>query len=218
MHDEIDGEMESECRATSTLCLEHCPFAVEHRYASGGEVLRALEVPTMVQVVRRGLVALASEWGSHSAVCAVRGPGAFLGMEAIGARLAEHRVVALTDVVVWRASGDRFLEWVGATSSAAHVRARAVERAVQVRPTERRALDGSALRRVAGFLARAHDLQPGAPICVASHAVAMVLRMRPETFSRTVTSLRRSGLLGNGPALEVLDVAGLRCLGRELAS
>jgi CRP-like cAMP-binding protein len=189
-----------------------CPFAEEHELGPGSELARSLEVPATVQQVRTGLVALTSGWGRQTGACAVRGAGFVVGTEAVGSRPAEHRAVALTEVAVWRVPGHRFVEWVEGTSDFTSASARALRSSVHVRAEERTALLGSALRRVASFLLRAHDIQRGAPIGVASHVVATVLRMRPETFSRAVTSLRRRGLLGGGAALQVVDEAGLRAI------
>lgn len=190
-----------------------CPF-VEHRYSAGTVLLHAGEVPAIVNYVRRGLVGLTTEWGSREVACAVRGPGTFVGLEVVGARLPEHRAIALTDVVVCRITGDRFGEWLGPTSCPLGVVARAAVREAAFRGSERHALEGSALQRVARFLLGARAAESGAEAHVANRVVAAVLRMRPETFSRVVTGLRKSGVLGRGPELTVLDEAALRCLGQ----
>ena len=188
-----------------------CPF-VEHRYPAGTVLLHAGEIPAMVHYVRRGLVALTTEWGRRDVACAVRGQGTFVGLEVVDARAPEHRVITLTDVVVCRITGDRFAEWLGPSMCPLGVVARAAVREAAFRGAERRALEGTALQRVVRFLRSARDVERGARLNVANRVVAAVLQLRPERFSRIVTSLRRDGVLGAGPELCVVDEAALRAL------
>jgi CRP-like cAMP-binding protein len=201
------------CRLAVAGAAEPCPF-VEHRHDAGAALLWAGEVPKAVHYVRRGLVVLASARSGEAVACAVRGPETLLGLEALEHGALAYQVTALTDVVECRLSIERFTQWLGPLEAPLGVVLRLALREASLRVAERHALEGTAVQRVARFVLRASSAGDE-PLQLPQHLVARVLHMRPETFSRAVSSLRRAGALGPGHTLCVADPERLRGLVAE---
>lgn len=182
-----------------------CPFHDVAR-APGAVLLRQGDVPDAVFYVRDGLVLLSSidESGSETS-CALRGPGALLGLEAVVGAAVDYEAWALADVVVCRLGIDDLKRWAEAGRPARGLLQLALEETIR-RQKERIALAGRTVTRLARFLV-ARDAQPSGrgPLEIEHQLLARLLGMRAETFSRAVAQLRTAGALADAREIAVAD-------------
>jgi len=180
-----------------------CPFE-ETTIAAGTALHHQGDVPPAVWSVRRGQILLSSlSADGEETWCALRGPGALVGVEALARRPSPHEAWALTDVTVCRLEARAFRAWVGDDDTPAGAVLALTLEECERRERERGALAGRALERVARLIAA------GADPHIEQRLLARLLGMRAETFSRAVTQLRAAGALVDGPSLRVRDRAAL---------
>jgi CRP-like cAMP-binding protein len=186
-----------------------CPFT-DLRYGAGDVLMEQGPVPPRILFLRRGQVVLSSSSSSgRDLSCAVRGAGTMLGLEAVLERPLPYAVRALTDVTLCVVDIGSFKSWIGPLDSPLGAALRlSLEETIR-RAGERQAVEGTAVRRVARFLAQttdADDAEPDIP-----HGVlASVLGMRAETLSRALGELRALGALADGRRICVVDRQELR--------
>lgn len=133
-----------------------------------------------------------------------------LGLESVLDRAMPYEVRALTDVVLCFLDVASFKTWIGPLDSPlGSALCFSVEEAIR-RVGERHAVEGTALRRVARFLAETTQENDGQAPEIPLGVLANVLAMRPETLSRALADLRQAGALGRGRSVRVVDQEKLR--------
>jgi CRP-like cAMP-binding protein len=182
-----------------------CPFRDVARHP-GALLLQQATVPDCVWYVRDGLVLISSidEAGSETS-CALRGPGALLGLEAVVGAVVDYDAWALSQLVVCRLSVAELQRWAERGPAARGLLQLSLEESIR-RQKERIALAGRTRTRLARFLV-ARDAQPcgAGPLEIERQLLARLLGMRAETFSRAVAQLRAAGALGHGREIVVAD-------------
>lgn len=199
------------CGLASMARSGTCPFK-DSRRPAGTSLLDAGTIPSEVLYIRRGQVALSTRTARGREVsCAVRWPGAMLGLEGVLGRPVPYEAHALTDVVLCSIEVPQFRAWLGPLDSSMGILFQhAVDESVR-RENERTAVEGTAVKRVARFLVETveqgsdHE-RPAIPQAV----LARVLGMRAETLSRALHALRETGVLAPGRKIHVIDLRGLR--------
>ncbi len=192
------------CRLGVASLPDACPFH-EVRRAAGNVLVHQDERPSQVWYLRRGQVVLGSI--SESGVdqsSAVRGPDTLLGFEALLGESIPYRITALTDVTLCVIDARAFSDWVGSLDSPMGSVLTLALREASRRATERQALEGTAVRRVARFLLD-RQKRNGNGALTPHHVLARVLGMRPETLSRALRELRRAGAIAPGRGVRVAD-------------
>ena len=172
-----------------------CPFINRERKV--GELMYVQGEPAdYVWYVKSGTVALYREAGDGAGegrVSALRFPGQFVGLETIVSPSYWHSARTTTDVSLCGATQEGIDRWLGAAGTpsrtALEISLRTTGRDIATRgPTE-----GSALQRVARWL---YDEGPrGVMITLPRTVLADLLRMRPETLSRTLAALGKTGAI-----------------------
>jgi CRP-like cAMP-binding protein len=181
------------------------------RRTAGTALVEEGNVPTEVLYVRRGQVALVSRTSQgREFSCAVRGPGAMLGLEGLLGHSTSYEARALTDVTLCYIRVALFKEWIGPLDSPlGSVLLLSLEESVR-RAGERQAVEGTALTRVARFLSQATDRGSDDGATIPHGVLASVLGMRAETLSRALAELRALGALAPGRKIHVVDARRLR--------
>ncbi|HMI90861.1 MAG TPA: Crp/Fnr family transcriptional regulator [Polyangiales bacterium] len=190
------------------------PFQTSTRPA--GSVLSHHGSPIeYVQQVRAGRVKLcvADASGAERSY-AMRGPGSFIGLEALLGMPAQLDALADVNTELAIAKVDAFERWLEEASVPPLMLAKHLI-AEQVRVTAERVLsDGSSEARAARFaLERKTNPYLSAWLAAPRHEVAGLLAMRPETLSRAMRTLQDRGVLG--PDFEIRDSDALRRIAKE---
>lgn len=181
---------------------EPCPFR-ERVVQKGAVLVRQGLVPLSVTRVKAGAVLVASVGPAGEDVgCATRGEGALLGLEALTGAPSTYQASAQQRSTVCVASAGAFRHWVGDLSSRAGTMLDLVLRETRRREEERVTSSGSAPARVARYLL---DRERNGGEKVTFAVVARMLRMRPETLSRAIATLRDEGVVSRTRTLDVLD-------------
>jgi CRP-like cAMP-binding protein len=183
-----------------------CPFHDLHRPA-GTILLPQGETPACVWFVRSGTVLITSlsEAGDET-LCALRGPGSLIGLEALRERATDYEAWALSDVVACRIDAASFRAWVGErVTPIGAVLEIALDEAAQ-RHDERLALAGRSVERVARFLLERRRIERcDQPLHVEKRVLARMLGMRAETLSRALHRLRDGGAIAPERPVRVID-------------
>jgi CRP-like cAMP-binding protein len=172
---------------------DRCPMT-DRRWKSGAMLFSAGEPASAVWFVKKGTVVLskpADQPDADGITWAVRGPGAFLGLEALVRDTYVDSARAVTDVCACVTSLRELEAWLDRKHTAARAVLQCAVQA-QVDDSPRRAsADGSAVRRVAEWLLDGGHEQEwhGLP----RRLVAGFLGMQPETLSRALASLATIG-------------------------
>lgn len=154
----------------------------------------------------RVLVSAPSQRESHPEGW-LRSAGALIGLGAAFGRGPWHSVTALGTAELCLLPASTVKREGSTAQGAAVLLQAALEDAADCHDARQR-LVGSAVARVA----RALVDNPNELRGLACHVCATMLGMRPETFSRALTTLRRSRAIKSGPELEILDLERLRAL------
>jgi CRP-like cAMP-binding protein len=187
-----------------------CPFTGT-RVEAGATLASEGQVPSQIVFLRRGQVVLSTSAGSgRERSCAVRGPGALLGLDAVLGHELPYEVRALTHVAACTVDPEAFKAWVGPLDSPLGLAFRLSLEETARRTGERHAVEGTSVRRLARFLCETADQgdgeAPGTPLGV----LASILGMRAETLSRALAELREQGILAPGRKICVSDPVALR--------
>ena len=169
-----------------------------------GEVLRVREGVVLVSAVDRD---------GEETLCALRGPGACLNLNAILKRPSTTRAEALGPVLVCHLSVELLSEALDAGGEPAHALATLLlDDTRAIIEGQRHAVGRRAGARLASLLLEMDGLGLS-PADVPRGLLARLLRIRPETLSRLVQGVRDAGLVG--PGLNLLDRGGLERWHRE---
>lgn len=180
------------------------------RTEAGSTIIEQGQIPERVVLLRRGKVVLSSHAESGRELsCAVRGSDSLLGLESVLHRPVPYEVRALTDVALCFVDAASFKTWIGPLDSPLGTVLRYSLEEMLRRASERQAVEGTALRRVARFLLQTTETD-GEPLTVPQGVLASVLGMRPETLSRALADLKASGALAPGRKIGVKDLERLR--------
>jgi CRP-like cAMP-binding protein len=158
--------------------------------------------------VKRGTVALyRSRCGDTEAtVRAVRFAGSFIGLESLVRPTYADTARAVGEITVCGISREGLDHWIGPPSSPART---ALELTLREENTDRlsgTAGHGSAISRVADWLAREGPC--GVALELPRQIVADLLGMRPETLSRAIAALRdRGAITANRTHITIVDSA-----------
>lgn len=186
-----------------------CPFN-ETVKPQGTVLVRQGQRPEAAWYIRSGQVLIGVSNDNGAGSCAVRGPGALLGVEALLGEPSACEAHALSEVVLCTLDAEAFRDWIGPLSSPPGVVLTLALREASRQTDERIALEGSATQRVARFLHGRHIAGAGdSALEIQKQLLARVLGMRPETLSRALAELRERGVLGRGRRVTVVDPAGL---------
>jgi CRP-like cAMP-binding protein len=187
-----------------------CPFT-DTRVEAGATLASEGQVPSKIVFLRRGQVVLSTPRGSsHERSCAVRGPGALLGLDAVLGRELPYEVRALTHVAACAVDPEAFKAWMGPLDSPLGVTFRLSLEETARRTGERHAVEGTSVRRVARFLCETTDESEGEPPSIPLGVLASILGMRAETLSRALAELRELRILAPGRKICVSDPVALR--------
>jgi CRP-like cAMP-binding protein len=212
-----------ECRtcALGAVCPGHCIF-VRSSHASGQVIFRQGERPQAAHFLSRGLVLLTESNEEGEVVRqSLRPAGSLLDVQVVKALPYRATATAVTPVQICTLGLTRLDAWLGPRGSPtralldlALIEARSAERdAVRTRQ--------SAVGKVASFLLD-HIRDAGEPhsepLELQHQLVASLLGMRPETFSRALVRLRKSGAIVGTRSVRVRDRRKLVALARETAS
>lgn len=194
-------------------CAEgrRCPFA-PRTYAAGAVLCDEGSAAEHVWYVRHGAIALFREAGDdrgQGLPWVVRKPGTLIGEEALLQEEFTDSAVALTTAATCVGRREDLRAWVAQDDSAA---ARTVmELVIRARidtPPRPSTPDGSAPRRVARWLAE--ESRGGCAPPMPRRVLAGLLGMMPETLSRALASLAKTGaIVVTRQEVRVVDVARL---------
>lgn len=195
-----------------------CAFIDRHREA-GGYLYVEEEPAEVVWFVKRGQVLLTRAVDSTEVVRTVRSTGEFLGLEALVHPTYIDSARVISAATVCGVARQHFDAWLGPPGTPARV---ALEQAVRatVHEVPRAAPpDGSALRRVARWLLTQTEAEKEkASAGVARRDIASLLGMVPETLSRVLARLARSGAVEvTRRTIKVCDRAALETAARRAA-
>jgi CRP-like cAMP-binding protein len=204
------------CALGRASAPEACPFR-ETRCAAGERLLAQDEEPTSVWFIRQGAVLLSSSTESgDEVVCAMRGPGQLLGLEALRRRRTDCEAWALSDVVLCKCAPTTFQRWIGEQAPPVALMLDLLLDECVRRGQERGVVIGRAVARVARCLLESHRVEQR-PLAVEQRVLARMLGMRPETLSRVLRRLRVEGALEAGRTLRVRDPIKLAAFADEVA-
>jgi CRP-like cAMP-binding protein len=188
----------------------HCPL-VDRRHAAGTTLYLEGDAGPSVWFVKRGAVLL-SRAGPDGVVRprAVRGPGAFLGLETLIAGRYADTARTTEPTTLCGTTRDRFDRWLGPSGTPARMVVEQLLLVAKDEATRGAAPDGPAVRRVAAWLLAPSD-RPEVP----RHVLASLLGMVPETLSRALANLHEAGAIAvTRRSVTVLDRARLEELAR----
>jgi len=138
---------------------------------------------------------------------AVRGPGTFVGLEALIRPTYADSARTTEPSILCGASRDDFDAWLGPAGTPARMALEQTLLATTADPSRAASADGSAIRRVARWLL---DAGAAGPPRLPRHVVASLLGMAPETLSRALAGLRDHGAIAVTPrGLQIEDRARL---------
>ena len=174
-----------------------CPFVDRNRKA--GELLYLEgEAAGHIWFVKRGTVVLTRQdrpgaGSGEGRVHAVRFPGTFIGLEALVTGSYVDTARAATDVVLCGATRDGMDAWLGPKGTPSRTALEVTLRTSCRDQIRRSGADGSAVSRVASWLA---DEGPrGVTLSLPRRVIADLLGMRPETLSRALATLTQRGAI-----------------------
>ncbi len=181
--------------ASGTREGHFCPFV--NRERKSGEIIYVEgEDAPRIWYLKRGTVVLmrkVSETRGEGQVRAVRFPGSFIGLEAMVVDHYLDTARAATDVALCGITRDGMDAWLGPPGTPARTALEMTLRTASMDLAQRAPRDGNAMKRVAAWLL---DEGPGAnTLELPRRILADLLGMRPETFSRALTSLADRGAI-----------------------
>lgn len=202
-------------RASGVGRGSYCAFVDRQRrtgeilYLQGAEVDHAW-------FIKRGTVVLYRDRAGDGepAVHAVRFAGALIGLETLVAPRYADTARAVTEVTVCGIPRAGLDQWLGPKDTPARTALEVWLRAGHADRLHRSPRDGSAVARVADWLAR--EGTPGVSLSLPRQIVAELLGMRPETLSRAIAALRdRGAIAADRSHIEITDEARLQAAARE---
>ena len=196
--------------ASTTERDNFCPF-VDRVRQPGALIYLEGEPAHHVWFVKEGTVALLRKGGENNAegcVHAVRFAGSFIGLETLVTGHYIDSARATTRVTLCGTTRVGVDAWLGARTSPARTALELTLRTLCADLPRRAPPDGTAVERVAAWLC---DEGPrGVTISLPRKIIADLLGMRPETLSRALASLTRSGAITTTRTeLEIVDDARL---------
>jgi CRP/FNR family transcriptional regulator len=174
----------------------HCHF-IQRECQPGDTLYREGDEADTVWVVQRGRVMLrrAGPSSDEAHAHAVRTSGDFLGLEALVVPRYADTAQVLQPSQICGARREHVDRWLGAPTTPARAALEQTLRTFVAEAPRAASSDGTAVRRVARWLvAEAQGEQSPA---VPKRALADLLGMVPETLSRALSELRRSGAIGS---------------------
>jgi CRP-like cAMP-binding protein len=187
------------------------------KWQAGQLVLRQGEAPECVWHIREGMILLSATTSSGAETeCALRGPGALVGLEALTHQPTSYEAWTLSDAVLCRLDAPAFRAWVGDLDTPAGAVAKlALEEGMRLR-RERAELAGRAHQRLARFLADRLRMEgTDRPLSVELQVLSRMLGMKPETMSRALARLRGLGALAPGRGVQIADAEKLAAIADE---
>jgi CRP/FNR family transcriptional regulator len=188
---------------------------VDRRRAAGASIYVAGEVADKVWFVKHGTVLLsrdADEGGASNGVAwAVRRAGSLVGIEALVRSTYLDTARAITDVTLCVAGREQVDAWLRGREPAARAVLDCVLLAQCADVPRRAGADGNARQRVAAWLLdQPGDARFGPTAGLPRVVIAGLLGMLPETLSRALASLAKSGALAvTRKRVEIRDVGAL---------
>jgi CRP-like cAMP-binding protein len=212
-----DGRREAKqqcytCRLGVASGPPDCPYRERVFEAGSCMTLPNIGVEA-VWFIREGQVAVSSSTeAGHELSCCVRGPGAVLGIEALGRTPFRFEAWCLTDVTACTLTTDEFRRWLHSGDDTADTALACAAEEIGRRAAEREVLGGPTRVRIARLLCRAMPADVKSPWHprIPASVLARILAVRPETISRSLTRLRCEGVLTADRRIVVRDVDQLR--------
>jgi len=186
-----------------------CPFHPS-AFEPDVTVLHAGRLAEHMWFVRTGAVLMESVMDANGAAWSVvRGPGSFVGWDAIEGQPSACRAVTLLPSELCVVQSKHFRSWLGPASGPMGALFALARGEIAAAREDVQMVHGTATERVARFLLDRRNGRAvvGAPASL--QLLARVLGMRPETLSRAVADLRRAGALAPR-SLAIVDENRLR--------
>jgi CRP/FNR family transcriptional regulator len=192
-----------------------CPM-VDRRRPAGASLYAAGEAADRLWYVKQGTVLLsrdADEAGASDGVgWAVRRPGSLVGVEALVRDTYLDSARAVTDVVVCGAPREVMQVWLRTREPAARAVLETVLLALCSDAPRAASADGNARQRVAAWILD-QGRGPSAPAGLPRHVVAGLLGMLPETLSRALAAIAKTGAIEvTRRRIEIRDAAALEAI------
>jgi CRP-like cAMP-binding protein len=190
----------------------HCHF-VRHEAHAGEQLYHQGDDAGAVWMVKRGRVLMqraAQNEQDAAHAHAVRQRGDFIGLEALVLPRYADTATALQDVVVCGARRDHIDKWLGAPATPARAALEQTLRSMCADPPRAASSDGTAVRRLARWLVA--EVKDGRAPAVPKRMLADLLGMVPETLSRALAELRKTGAIGatRQRRIQIIDENALR--------
>ncbi|MHB8417593.1 MAG: Crp/Fnr family transcriptional regulator [Myxococcales bacterium] len=201
--------------AIGLSCADSCAFVRTSRPA-GWILFHQGDRPQAAHFMRRGLV-LMTEYDAKGDLVHQRlqPPGSLLDMEAAVSGRPHHATAAAeTDIEVCTLALSSFHAWLGPKKAPARALLELALEEARTAEWQISEARQSAVSRVAHFLL-SHGGEPGRPLELQHQLVAGLLGLRPETFSRVLSRLRKSGAIEGGRRVSVCDRVALAEIARQ---
>lgn len=168
---------------------------------------------THIWFVKRGTVVVTREvQPGRDVAVAIRGPGDFLGMEALVVDAYPTSARTTATATLCGAPRAEVRAWLGAPSSPARLALEQVLRMRLADPDAPAVAVRSAAQRVAAWLIE-HDGACGSATGVPRRDVAAILAITPETLARELSRLARAGVIEvTRTAVRLVDRERLRAM------
>ncbi len=169
-----------------------CPLVCRTRPA-GAFVYVEGQRADQVYYIKRGVVVLSRDTGERRGPVAwtVRRPGALVGAESLVQHTYTDTARTATESAICTGPVMTFEHWMGAREGAARAVLDVTLRQTCEDAPRRAGSDGSAVQRVAAWLLEQRHDDPARRL--PRHLVAELLGMLPETLSRALATLAKSG-------------------------
>jgi CRP/FNR family transcriptional regulator len=189
----------------------HCHF-IRRECHTGEQLYRQGDEADTVWIVKRGRLLLerTAQSGDAAHAHATRQAGDFIGLEALVSPRYADSALVLHGATVCGARREHVDKWFGPSNAPARAALEQTLKTFMAEAPRAASSDGTAVRRVARWLVT--EAKDGQSPAMPKRALADLLGMVPETLSRALAELRKSGAIGatRQRRIQIADDAALR--------